>query len=70
MLPIRTSSIFRSRWTALLWAGGIIWSAVEFAGPAEKDESTANAATTDATGAEVDAAQMKQAEALLQQFGK
>ena len=31
MLPIRTSSIFRSRWIALLWAGGIIWSAVEFA---------------------------------------
>ena len=32
MLPIRTRSIFRSRWMALLWAGGIIWSAVEFTG--------------------------------------
>ena len=32
MLPIRHKSIFKSRWIALLWAGGIIWTAVEFAG--------------------------------------
>ena len=32
MLPISHKSIFKSRWMALLWAGGIIWSAVEFAG--------------------------------------
>jgi hypothetical protein len=32
MLPIKHKSIFKSRWIALLWAGGIIWSAVEFTG--------------------------------------
>jgi len=70
MLPIRTSSIFRSRWTALLWAGGIIWSAVEFTGSSRDGQPAQDAATTDASGADVDAAQMKQAEKLLEQFGK
>ncbi len=32
MLPIRHKSIFKSRWMALLWAAGIIWTAVDFAG--------------------------------------
>jgi hypothetical protein len=31
MVPMRTSSIFKSRWMALLWAGGIIWFAVSVA---------------------------------------
>jgi len=31
MLPIRHKSIFKSRWIALLWAGGILWGAIEFA---------------------------------------
>lgn len=30
MIPLRW--IFRSRWAALLWAGGICFSAVQFAG--------------------------------------
>lgn len=30
MLPIRHKSIFKSRWIALLWAGGILWGAIEF----------------------------------------
>lgn len=39
---MRTSSIFKSRWLALLWAAGILWFAYDFAGsrPAE-DESNA-----------------------------
>ncbi len=32
MLPIKHKSIFKSRWIALLWAGGILWTAVDFAG--------------------------------------
>jgi len=32
MIPMRTSSVFKSRWMALLWAAGIIWVAVSFAG--------------------------------------
>ena len=70
MLPIRTSSIFRSRWLALLWAGGIIWSAVEFAGTAPHGAPADNAALTDASGATVDAEQAKQADQLLKQFGR
>ncbi|QJU56390.1 hypothetical protein HL653_00085 [Sphingomonas sp. AP4-R1] len=30
MIPLRW--IFRSRWAALVWAGGICFSAVQFAG--------------------------------------
>lgn len=67
---MRTSSIFRSRWMALLWAGGIIWTAVEFAGDHRDQQEAGNAAMTDATGAQVDAEQMKQAEKILERFGQ
>jgi hypothetical protein len=39
MLPIRHSSLFRSRWMALLWAGGICWSAVSFVTPSTDEDS-------------------------------
>jgi hypothetical protein len=43
MIPMRTSSIFKSRWMALIWAAGIIWFAYDFASPdAPEDNSTAN----------------------------
>jgi hypothetical protein len=43
MIPMRTSTIFRNRWWALLWAAGIIWFAYDFAGSAPQDDnSTAN----------------------------
>ena len=32
MVPMRTSSIFKSRWMALIWAAGIIWLALDVAG--------------------------------------
>jgi hypothetical protein len=70
MLPIRTSSIFRSRWMALLWAGGIIWSAVEFAGGASADPPQGNGSASGSTQDGIDAEQMKQAEKLLDQLGK
>ena len=62
MVPMRTSTIFKSRWMALLWAAGIIWAAVDFAGP---DESTGNNTAaadqpTDATGAAITDKNMKQ----------
>jgi hypothetical protein len=43
MIPMKSSSIFKSRWMALIWAAGIIWAAYDFAGaqPAD-DNSTAN----------------------------
>ena len=30
MIPMRTSTVFKSRWMALLWAGGIIWAALDY----------------------------------------
>jgi hypothetical protein len=33
MYPFRYSTIFRSRWMALLWAAGICWMAYDFAAP-------------------------------------
>jgi hypothetical protein len=32
MLPIKFRTIFKNRWWALLWAGGILWGAADFAG--------------------------------------
>ncbi len=47
-----SSRIFRSRWAALLWAAGILWTAVEVAGTAQAPEPRGNqaAAQTDALG--------------------
>jgi hypothetical protein len=43
MIPMRTSTIFKSRWWALVWAAGIIWFAYDFAGSAPNDDNeTAN----------------------------
>ena len=63
MFPFRHSSIFRSRWMALLWAGGIIWTAIDVAGPPEPKDNEAQ--QTDASGAPIDKAQMKQIQNLL-----
>ena len=55
MIPMKTSSIFKSRWMALVWALGIIWLAWDVAGSAPQDANTSeNAeAQTDVTGAPV-----------------
>lgn len=41
MIPMRTSSIFKSRWMALIWSAGIIWFAVDFASPSDDSSQTA-----------------------------
>jgi hypothetical protein len=41
MFPFRYSSIFRSRWMALLWAAGILWTAYDFATP-DTDAAASN----------------------------
>ncbi|HJQ15782.1 MAG TPA: hypothetical protein VJ859_02170 [Allosphingosinicella sp.] len=53
MLPIKHSSIFRSRWTALLWAGGFIWLALDVANNANEQHAGDNvsAAHEDGSGA-------------------
>jgi hypothetical protein len=42
MIPMRTSSIFKSRWMALIWSAGIIWMAIDIAGsPDDSDNQSA-----------------------------
>lgn len=45
MLPIKHSTIFKSRWWALLWAAGIIWTAVEFVGTQPGGDAAADNGT-------------------------
>lgn len=59
MIPVKHSSIFKSRWIALLWAAGIIWFALDTAGP---DPAGNETAVTDATGAPVSDQQVKDLE--------
>ncbi len=45
---MRFSSIFRSRWLALLWSAGIIWTAVDLAGSQDPGtEPAANGVSND-----------------------
>nr|AUN37753.1 hypothetical protein [uncultured bacterium] len=55
MIPMKTSSVFKSRWMALLWAAGIIWFAYDTASsqPQGDDNSTNAEQATDATGAPI-----------------
>ncbi len=39
--------LFRSRWSALLWAAGILYLAYDFAGAQPADDSSANADAAD-----------------------
>ena len=50
-----SSKIFRSRWSALFWSAGIIWTAYDVASANTPDPTTNNttAAPTDATGVTV-----------------
>ena len=56
MVPMRTSSIFKSRWLALLWAAGIVWFAYDFAAPSGDGQATGTddaVQVIDATGAPI-----------------
>ncbi|HEX6741962.1 MAG TPA: hypothetical protein VF079_09250 [Sphingomicrobium sp.] len=68
MIPMRTSSIFKSRWMALIWVAGILWFAWDVAGSAPQEANTASANAeqpTDATGAPITPEQEKQFEQAL-----
>lgn len=56
---IRYSSLFRSRWLALLWSAGIVWSAAEFAGSQDSGDTVAENAVDD------DGANLKQVQDLV-----
>lgn len=68
MLPMRTSSVFKSRWMALLWAAGIIWFAYDFAGSEPQDGNTSAENATDVTGAPVTAEDEKRFAKALNSF--
>lgn len=55
MIPMRTSSVFKSRWMALLWAAGIIWFAYDFAGSQPQNTNSSDNAeqASDASGTPV-----------------
>lgn len=59
MIPMKTSSVFKSRWFALIWAAGILWFAYDVAGGGDT-ETDANGVTsvTDISGAKVGNEQM------------
>ena len=52
MIPMRNSTIFKSRWMALIWAAGIIWFAYDFANsePRGQNVSANSEQATDGTG--------------------
>lgn len=55
MLPRRPSALFRSRWAALLWAAGVLWTAVSVAGVGKSsDHAVPIENATDATGQPID----------------
>jgi hypothetical protein len=70
MIPMKTSSVFKSRWMALIWAAGIIWFAYDFAGsqpqPAQNADNAEQA--TDATGAPITPEEQNKAEEILRNF--
>ena len=56
-----SSRIFRSRWSALFWAGGVLWMAYDVAEAnvaAPKPGAAAAGADADATGAAIDNADL------------
>ena len=69
-IPVKHSSIFKSRWMALLWAAGILWFAYDFAAPSS-DSSNAggnDVQITDGSGAPVSADEAKQLQQALNGF--
>ena len=52
MIPMKASTIFKSRWMALIWAAGIIWFAVDVAGTSSDGNQSASA---DANAAQIPA---------------
>lgn len=51
MFPMRASSIFKSRWMALLWAAGFIWLALDIAGSHESPAKVSANQTASQDGA-------------------
>ncbi|WP_174275108.1 hypothetical protein [Sphingomonas bacterium] len=48
MPPVPIRLLFKSRWAALLWAGGICYAAADFAGDRKAGVDAANASDSNA----------------------
>jgi hypothetical protein len=66
MIPMKHSSIFRSRWMALIWAAGIVWFALQVAGPSAPAGNSTEAQATDVTGAPIKDKDVKQLEKVIE----
>jgi hypothetical protein len=42
MFPMRYRTIFKSRWWALIWGAGILWTAYDFASAQPQSSATDN----------------------------
>jgi hypothetical protein len=64
MIPMRTSTIFKNRWMALLWAAGVLWFAYDFVAPGDQPANSADnqVEISDASGAPVSPEEAKQLE--------
>ncbi len=56
---MKLSNLFHNRWMALVWAAGVLWLAIDFAGPGESAGGN-NQVTTDVTGEQVSNQQVEQ----------
>ena len=53
LMPVKTSSVFKSRWKALLWAGGVLFFAYTIGGSMKaSDPKDVNSATDTADNSE------------------
>jgi hypothetical protein len=68
MIPMKNSTIFKSRWMALLWAAGIIWFAYDFAAPTDGSASGNEVQIIDESGAPVSPDEAKQLQQALNGF--
>lgn len=70
MIPMRSSTIFKSRWMALVWAAGILWAAYDVAGsePQDSNASANSEQATDATGSPITSDDAKKLAAELNSF--
>lgn len=70
MIPMRNSTIFKSRWMALVWATGIIWFAYDFANsqPQDQNQAANSEQATDGTGSPVTTDEEKKLAGALNSF--
>lgn len=66
---MKTSTVFKSRWMALIWAAGILWFAYDVAQSAPKNDNSTNAEeSTDGSGAPISADDAKKVSDALNSF--